>query len=86
MTSELWKEWLEEERKEGKLEGLKEGELKEASNKVIAVLINRFGLIGEDIITEVNAISNKEVLDQLFNKSLNIDSLEDFEKILGKIN
>jgi predicted transposase YdaD len=93
----LIKEWLIEERKEGKFEGLKEGiekgmekgmekGIKEGKRLDILNLLElRFGQISKRLKMKLNKINDMKVLDNLFKKAVTAYSINEFDKTISEI-
>ena len=77
-------------RKEGKAEGIIEGEAKGKpkwtakgkADTIVLILNSKFGFIPEELENRINQITDIERLNRLAKSILNCQSLEEFEKEL----
>ncbi|HHX61075.1 MAG TPA: hypothetical protein GX707_10245 [Epulopiscium sp.] len=76
MGSTLFNEWVKEERDEAAV--------KEVIRNTTEVLVTKFGVVDEDLLTKIRNIKSKTMLDQLFKQSLIISTVEEFEKMVDR--
>ena len=84
----LWKELLQDERKEGREEGLKEG-LKEGLNVTISIIIEMLSDIEAEIPDELRDalqdIDDAEILKECSRKARSVSTIEEFQEWLKSI-
>lgn len=80
MSSPLFNEWVEEERKEAAEKAAKES----ARKYIIELLSEKFDFVPKEIRDSIEAIDDIVVLDGLHKKILKIETIEDFQRLLEK--
>ncbi len=80
MGSPIYKEWVEEERKEAGMEAI----LMNTREKINEVLESEFVFVPKHIRAGIESIDDMNILDGLFSKSLKISNIEEFEELLNK--
>lgn len=84
MSSPIYNEWVEEERREAAEKAAKKAALDSSKKKLIELLEGRFDVISLSIRRNIQQLNEEPILDELFKKAINIPSVEDFEKLLDK--
>lgn len=84
MGSPLYKEWVEEERKEAAEESRIATLKNNTRDKINEVLELKFDFVAKDIRTSIENIEDINALDGLFSKSLSVSNIEEFEALLKK--
>ncbi len=79
------KEGYEEGLKAGIQQGIQQGLLEEAREMVIEALEEKFGVISAKLIARIRAISEREILRSLLRTAIKVQSLEEFKKVLEKV-
>jgi hypothetical protein len=74
MNSPLFEEWVREEREEATINAKRDS--------IIEILIERFKFVPDNIIEELNKIENLPMINQLLKKSLRVETLDEFSKLL----
>ena len=77
-------EGIETGMKKGMKKGMEKGELKRAERDVLEVLEIRFDLVHKETIKALKKIKEVEILESLHKKAVKVESLDDFDEILGK--
>jgi len=80
------KEAEEEGMKKGIKEGKEKGLLEARKEGILKVLRKRFGESVKRIMDKINEINDSEKLDELFDISLEVKDMDEFEKKMNKIN
>ena len=81
------KKGIEEGMKKGIEEGKEKGLLEARKEGILKVLRKRFGESAERVTERINEIKNDiEKLDELFDISLEVKDMDEFEKKMNKIN
>jgi len=75
--ADIVKEWLRERGEKGKIETLRED--------IMEVLQERFGIMKKGINKQLQEIDDPSLLKFLLKKSIKVQSLEEFEKVLEQI-
>jgi len=75
--ADIVKEWLREREEKGKIETLRED--------IMEVLQERFGIMKREINKRLREIDDPSLLKFLLKKSIKVQSLEEFEKVLEQI-
>jgi predicted transposase YdaD len=78
-------EGREEGRKEGKEEGKAIGILEERRNIILDTLIDRFNLVSTQILEQIRAMQNPDVLKILLKQALKCTNIQEFEAILQRM-
>ncbi|GIX43020.1 MAG: transposase [Leptospiraceae bacterium] len=84
--TEKWKRRLERFQQgleQGLQQGLEKGKLLDAQESIIEILEERFTIVPENIKERIKSIDKIEKLKELRRKSIKVDSLEEFIKLLG---
>lgn len=76
MNSPLFEEWVKEERVEAAIN--------KTRKNIVRILVRKFDIVPKSVRLELDKIDDEEMLDELLEKSVDISSLEDFEKLLKK--
>lgn len=85
MQSELWKEWIEEERLESMEKGKREGEIESMRKSIKLTLLNRFNITKINIDKILDQIEDRVLLENLFNRAFQVQSVDEFNDILDNI-
>ena len=80
------KKGIEEGMKKGIEEGKEKGLLEARKEGILKVLRKRFGESVKRIMDKINEINDSEKLDELFDISLEVKDMDEFEKKMNKIN
>lgn len=81
MSSPLFEEWVEEERKEAAEKARKDA----IREKIIELLEMKFDIISKSTKEYITSINDKDILNRLFAKAVKVVKIEDFEELLDKI-
>jgi len=84
MKSTLYQEWVEEERKEAAAKAIKDTTINQMKKVILELLITKFDYIPQNIWENLNSINDEKTLEILFRKTIKIEFIEDFEKLLEK--
>ena len=79
------KKGIEEGMKKGIEEGKEKGLLEARKEDIFRVLSKRFGKSAERIMDKINEINDIEKLDELFDISLEVKDMDEFEKKMKEI-
>ncbi len=79
-------ERLEEEALERGLEkGRLEGEIANSKKSIRNILFNRFELTDVEVNKKLNELNDMVILENLFNRAMSVESLDEFRKILDNV-
>ena len=88
MNSPLFNEWVEEERKEAAekatLEATEKASKKSAQKYIIDLLTEKFDFIPKALRESIETIDDIVVLEEIFRKTLKINTLEEFTALIEK--
>ncbi|WP_406678001.1 Rpn family recombination-promoting nuclease/putative transposase [Moorella sp. ACPs] len=76
---------LERGLEKGLVKGLEKGRIEALRDSILDVLEERFGVLRSGIGKKLEEIDDSAALKSLFKMSLKVNSLEEFEKILGQV-
>jgi flagellar biosynthesis/type III secretory pathway protein FliH len=79
MTQTIAQELIAQGLQEGRAEGLREGELRTQRANIKQVLRIRFGSIAAELEQRLEQIQQVEVLQQIFEQALKIQSLDELQ-------
>ena len=80
MGSPLFEEWVREERKEAAEKAI----IKNAKSNILEILVSKFDFIPKDIRMGIEGINDFDILDGLFKKTIKIEDIEDFRRLMDK--
>ncbi|NLP18826.1 MAG: hypothetical protein GX376_07000 [Firmicutes bacterium] len=78
--SPLFEEWVREERKEAAEKAI----IKNAKSNILEILVSKFDFIPKDIRMGIEGINDFDILDGLFKKTIKIEDIEDFRRLMDK--
>jgi len=78
-------EWINEGLEKGKKAGKVEGEIEALKNAILEVLEERFMRVKKGISGKLSAIDDPAVLRSLHRKSVKVESLEEFARLLEEV-
>lgn len=81
MSSPLFEEWVEEERKEAAEKARKDA----IREKIIELLEMKFDIISKNTKEYITSINDNDVLNRLFAKAVKVVKIEDFQELLDKV-
>lgn len=85
MSSPIYEEWVAEERREAMERGIERGMEKATRENIMYLLETKFEFVPRDIKEEINSISDLSTLRGILKRMLTVDSIEEFQELLGKI-
>lgn len=84
MGSPLFEEWAKEERKEAAEKARKETIIENTRENILDILAERFDFVPKDIRERLEAFNDAEILNELVRKSVRVETMEEFSKLLEK--
>ncbi|MCB2306061.1 hypothetical protein LGL08_05260 [Clostridium estertheticum] len=82
MSSPLFNEWVEEERKEAAQKATEKAQIETTRKNILALLSEKFDFVPKNIIESVMVIDDIAVLDWLVKKIIKVETIENFEHLI----
>ena len=82
MSSPLFNEWVEEERKEAAEKATIKAQLETTKKNILSLLSEKFDFVPKNIIESVITIDDIAVLDWLVKKIIKVETIENFDNLM----